>query len=550
MKKINKKVFFALFGITVLAVILRFWNLDFVPPSLDWDEASWGYNAYSLLLTGKDEYGKVFPIVVRSLNDYKPAMYAYLTIPAVWVFGLTDFAVRFSNALFGVFTVITTYFLAKELFKRRDIALISSFLMAISPWSIQFSRFAHEGTVGLEFNLLMVLFFLKGLRNPIFLSLSAFFAGLSLYSYQNEKAFVPLLALCLLIAFYKKLFAVSRKYLALAIVVGLVVSLPIVAFTFTHPESFTRAKGASFLNIPGGVLKENQIERLVKDKENNDLLGEIIDNRRVVYVKAILGNYLSHYDPNFLFIKGDSIGRHQPPGMGHLYLIELPFLLIGFYFLFFGKFSRESKIFIILWILVVPISASITWDVPNSGRTMNFLPTFQMIIAIGIVAFYECIMRLKVKKVFKYSIFGFIGLIAVFNFVYYLNQYFVQYRYFNSQDWQYGYNQIIPEILKQYPNFDKIVVSNRAPLDQSYIFFLYNLKFPPQEYQKLSSSGILTSDHFFDKFEFRQIKMTENEKGTLYIVSPNEIIWETNINTLKEIKQLDGKPSIIIVKGG
>ena len=160
--KLNKKISLWLLGIVIIAVVLRLWQLDSVPPSLDWDEASWGYNAYSLLRTGKDEYGKFLPVVTRSLNDYKPALYAYLDVPSIALFGLNDFAVRLPNAIFGILTVLTTYFLVKELFKRRDLALLSSFLLAISPWSIQFSRFAHEGMVGLEFNLLMILFLLKG----------------------------------------------------------------------------------------------------------------------------------------------------------------------------------------------------------------------------------------------------------------------------------------------------------------------------------------------------------------------------------------------------
>src|SRR3989344_8265437 len=106
MRKINKKIAVIFVGIVLISIILRFWQLDSVPPSLDWDEASWGYNAYSILETGSDEYGKRLPIVIRSFNDYKPALYAYLTIPVIAVLGLTDFAVRFANALFGVFAVI------------------------------------------------------------------------------------------------------------------------------------------------------------------------------------------------------------------------------------------------------------------------------------------------------------------------------------------------------------------------------------------------------------------------------------------------------------
>ena len=84
-----------LIGIVVLAFILRFFMLGQNPPSLNWDETSIGYNAYSILKTGKDEYGTSFPIEFRSFDDYKPPVYIYLDVLPVTIFGLTEFAVRF-----------------------------------------------------------------------------------------------------------------------------------------------------------------------------------------------------------------------------------------------------------------------------------------------------------------------------------------------------------------------------------------------------------------------------------------------------------------------
>ncbi|MDO8610433.1 MAG: hypothetical protein Q7R95_07830, partial [bacterium] len=68
---------FLFVGIILLAGFLRLYKLGEVPGSLDWDEASIGWNAYSLLKTGTDEYGKAWPVSIRSFNDYKPPMYVY-----------------------------------------------------------------------------------------------------------------------------------------------------------------------------------------------------------------------------------------------------------------------------------------------------------------------------------------------------------------------------------------------------------------------------------------------------------------------------------------
>ena len=87
--------------ITLLAGLLRFWDLGSMPPSANWDEISHGYNAYSLLQTGQDEWGRSFPLIFRAFGDYKLPLYIYLTVIPVFLFGLNVFAVRFVSAPIG-----------------------------------------------------------------------------------------------------------------------------------------------------------------------------------------------------------------------------------------------------------------------------------------------------------------------------------------------------------------------------------------------------------------------------------------------------------------
>src|SRR5476651_1955998 len=115
--KMFKKPWVLLLLIVLLAALLRFYQLGINPPSLTWDEVAWGYNAYSVGIDGKDEFGHLLPYTsFVSFGDYKPPVYAYLTVIPVWIFGLREFAVRFPSALFGTLTVLITYFLVKEIF--------------------------------------------------------------------------------------------------------------------------------------------------------------------------------------------------------------------------------------------------------------------------------------------------------------------------------------------------------------------------------------------------------------------------------------------------
>ncbi len=549
----RKYIYIILFAIVLLAAGLRLWQLGHVPPSPDWDEVALGYDAYSIIHTGRDEYGKFLPVVLRSFDDYKPALYAYLIIPSVLLFGLDLFAVRLPSAVFGVISVIAVFYLIRELFERykyRDhLALLTSFLLAISPWSIQFSRVGFEANVGDALNILAALFFLKGLKKPWILFLSAFFAGASIYVYQSEKVFTPLLVLALVVIYRKKLFSVSWIKLLEVVIFGLLVVMPMVLYITTNKRALLRVKGTIVFSQET-VLLQNDIQKLVRDKKNNDLIGKIFDNRRIVYVKTVLGGYLVHYDPNWLFITGDN-SRHHAPNMGILYIFEFPFILIGIYMLIFGEFDRKTKVAIFAWFLLAPVPASVTTGVPHAVRTLNFLPTWQIFSAIGIITAFQKISNVKLKilnfKLWKLFVICYL-LFVLLNISYYLDQYFVQLNYYTSADWQYGYKQAVSEVKKIGRNYKQIVVSDRSPLDKSYMFFLFYLKYPPAKYQVIGrySSGGYASHHYFGKYVFHPIDWQKDsqKKDVLYIGTPAEI--PASANLIETIYNLDGTPAIRI----
>ena len=549
-----KKIWLILIGIVLIAAVLRFWQLGQVPISPDWDEAALGVDAYSILHTGNDQFGKFLPVVLRSLNDYKPALYAYLAIPSIAVFGLNTFAVRLPSAIFGTLSVLAVFFLVREIFenyKKRDyLALIASFLLAISPWSIQFSRVGFESNVGTALNIFAALFFLKGLKKPWMLSLSAVFAALSIYAYQSEKVFTPLLILALILIYWKKLFSFPKKYLIAAFTIGALVVLPMLFYIVTDKSSLARLQGTSVFASQTELLKKDLV-KINRDELNHDKLGLILDNRRIVYAKTIVQGYLSHFDLNWMFISGD-IARHHAHDMGLMYLFELPLLLLGTYLLLFGEYDRKTKLVVFSWILIAPIPASITTGVPSAVRTLNFLPALQIVTAIGVLGIIDFIKRQNLrtagiknlKKITYLVIIVVCFLFALFNVCYYLNQYFVQGNYYDSAYWQYGYKEAIREVNIIGSSYKTIVVSNKEPLDNSYIFFLFYLKYPMSEYQK---TGAYSKNHDFGKFIFRPINWFKDAlgKNILYIGSPDE--FPKNIKTIKTIYDLDGTPAVAIV---
>lgn len=546
-----KKIWIVLFFIILLAAFLRFFLLGSVPLSPDWDEAALGYNAYSVLHTGRDEFGKFLPVVLRSFDDYKPALYMYLIIPLIPFFDLTVFTVRFPSAFFGVVGVLAVSFLVEELFKnyrhKNILALASSFLLAISPWDIQFSRVGFESHIGDVFNVLVILFFLKGLKRPWLLTVSAIFAVLNIYLYQSEKIYTPLLVLGLLIINLKSIIKLPKIPLTFSFVLGTLLVLPMVFFIATNKASLIRLTGTSIFASQTDILKDD-IVKLEIDNSTGDKIGQILDNRRVVFAKVIISGYLSHYNFNWLFISGD-ISRHHPPNMGILYLWEFPFILLGIYFLLFSQINRKTKFLIFFWFLLVPVPASITSGVPHAVRTMNFIPLYEIFTALGVVTtFFYIKNKFEKRKIVIYLISLLFLSVASFNFVYYLNQYFVQQNYFNAADWQYGWEQAASYIKSVEGNYKKIIVTDKEPLDKGYMFLAFYLKFPPKEYQKIGAleSGGFAEHHVFDKFDFRPInwKKDSQYRNTLFVGSPSEF---SNSPPLKIINYPNGKPAIYIL---
>jgi 4-amino-4-deoxy-L-arabinose transferase-like glycosyltransferase len=542
-------------AIIVLAGVLRLWQLGSVPPSPDWDEVALGYDAYSIIHTGRDEFGKFLPVVLRSFDDYKPALYAYLAIPTVALLGLTVFAVRLPSAIAGIVSVLAVFFLTQELFRNtryKDwLALAASFMLAISPWSIQFSRVAFEANVGDCLNLLAALFFVKGVKNNRWLLLlSALFAGLDIYVYQSEKAFTPLFILLLAIIYWKELFALSKKYIFVVVVFGLIIITPMMVYIVTNRAALLRVTGTSIFSYQTDLLKTDT-QRLQQDENTHDKIGSLLDNRRFVYVITVVSGYISHFDPNWLFISGD-IDRHHAPGMGILYLFEIPLILLGIYSLLFGEYDKTTKLVIFGWLLLAPVPASITTGVPHAVRTLNFLPTWQILSAIGIIVIADTLLH-RQFSVLKTNLLRLIVaaylVFAVFNVAYYSDQYFVQLNYYDSAFWQYGYKQAVDEVKAVGGNYKTILISDNAPLDKSYMFFLFYLQYPPQLYQQVgeNSSGSFVSHHSFGKYTFRPIDWTQDSKlkNTLIIGSPKEI--PAGVGTLKTINNLDGTPAIKIV---
>lgn len=470
-------------AILLLAFVLRFYKLGEIPFSLDWDENSNAYNAYSILKTGRDEYGQLFPITNRSFEDYKPPLYMYLNIPTVAIFSLTPFAARLPSAFFGFLTVPLIYLLAKKLFKKENVALLSMLFLAISPWHLQFSRVGFEATVGLFFATAAITLFLLGLENKKWLILSGVCLGLSAYSYHTQRIFVPLLFIAAFFIFKEKILSISKKYLFSFAIITILIGLPLVVLI--PPQVILQR-----FEVTTGRPKLEDIEKSIKfilqDQELGSSIGKIIHNRRLVIGQTYFGNYISHFNFNFLFTKGDDNFRHHIQNMGMLYLFELPLVVLGIFYLV--KSHSKESIFILLWLIIAPIAASPATPNPHGNRSLPMIIALEIITAFALINIV--MQKFPLKRIIIFSLSGWI----FFSFLIYLHNYYFHYPVEKASFWQYGYKEAVLETEKLKDQYAKINIDHS--LEQGYIFWLFNMKYDPNLFQQ---SG---SRQHFDKYYF------------------------------------------------
>lgn len=519
----------------ILAFILRFAFLGTVPSSLDWDEASLGYNAYSILKTGRDEYGTFMPLSIRSFNDYKPPLYTYLTVIPVSIFGLNEFSTRFISAFFGTLTVIMGYFLVKELFPNKSSVFYLLFLVffAISPWHIQFSRIAFEANLSLFFFVSALVLFFKGLRRNLFLVTSFIFFALSMYAYHSARLISPLMLLVLTAVKFKGLWTKKLIYL-----LSLTVFILMVSPIFISMNSGIKARFGSVTVINPSERLGSSISDIEYDEVRGDWLGKLTHNRRIVYFRDILGGYLDHFNFDFLFLTGDPPGRHHAAGMGMLYFWDASFVLIGLFCLIKLK---QNNLILISWFLLAPLASSLTSGTPHAVRSLLYLPTYQIFIAYGVMKFIRYV---KVNLILIILTFAFL----IFNFYYYIHMYYIHSPYEYAQEWQYGYKEVVEEVSKRIDDYDRVIVT--YVYDQPYVYFLFYGHIDPAWYQKNWGEGEINRNaRRFGKFEFRNIDWSRDSQlsRTLLIGTADEIP-EGSSGLIREIKFPDGRVAFRIVE--
>lgn len=493
-------MFTALVG---LAFYLRFFALPNFPPALNWDEASHGYNAFSIFETGADEWGKLFPIInFRAYGDYPLPLNLYLTIPSIFFFGLNDFSIRLPHLILGVLTVISAYFLGLGISKNKYFGLLTGFLVAVDPWFLFTSKVVLQSNISV-FLLIssMAAFFNRG-KNKYLFPLSLFFLFLTLFSYHSTRIFSPLLLISLIFVYKNEFGRFFNKNtlegkLSTLMILAFIVVLPVILL---NKESRARSQWV-FLVDQGAI---NQIIEQRQSSNYSENVKRLLYNRPAYFIREFSKNYIQYFSPQYLFQKGGTQYQFSLPNHGLLYLINLPLFYIGLVYVLNAAFRKKDKIcqFLLAWLLLSPVVASMTLEKMAVLRSSTMLPLPEILSVLGFYYILGYLRKNRSLKVVLSIVYIGVILYSLKGYVWRLNfEYPVNY----SWSWQYGYKEVVSYVKENYDKYDRIIVTKKY--GEPHEYFLFYLNYDPDKYRndpnltRFYQTGWYWVDSF-DKFYF------------------------------------------------
>lgn len=426
----NKKfiVPILLFLIIALGFFLRFYNIENTPPGVYPDEAVNGEDAWRAIETGN--YQWFYPA-----NQGREGLFMNMIAVLFKFFGASILTLKLPSIIFSTLAILGTYLLTKELFKRKDVALISAFLVSTAFWSINFGRISFRANM-LPFVLVFSFYFIfRTLRTKKFSDavIGGLIFGVGMHTYIAFRI-APLILFFLLISFMlsrKDFLKNYWKHLLAFSLAAILIASPMFYTFYAHPEYFES--------------RSDSISIFSPQMNHGNLIGTVITSFTASLVKY-----------NFW---GDQNWRHNYPPYpildpltGLAFLFGIIYVLRNFFYLLKQRISKKIRdieldkyTLLLSWFLVMLAPEFLTAEgLPHALRSIGNLPA---IFIISTISFLLIIERYKnkppaFKKRLYISLILTVFLIGVFNSV--------KYHYFwaNKAKTAYSFNKNVTDVSK------------------------------------------------------------------------------------------------------
>lgn len=443
-------------GVIVIAgIVFRFYAFGQIPLALNRDETALGYNAFSIMTAGMDEWGQRWPLTFRSFGDYKLPGYIYTLSVFLRLFGTADWVVRLPSVLAGIGLIVVTYGIVHRLTHNPLAAMMSATIVSIQPWELFYSRMGYEAHLGLFLFLTSVLCWLHDKLFIRIVGIVILFAAVLTYN-------TPLLLLPLVILLLLCLPKMTVRYKTL-----LTIGITIVGVCgFLLLRSVTAQKQAiTIMSDP--TLIDAQASAYTA---STSLSNRIWNNRYVFWIRLIIWHEIQSFSPLFLVLSGGQNPWHSLPGSGHIYGSVYLIALFG---LFWGswKYRRQWQILFIGWMTLFGSLAPsvITVDSPHATRSLVFL---------WLLSMYAGIVLIRLSK----KVWIIVWIVMLVEFGLYSWRYFVSFPLYRSSAWPIGIRESL-----QLTRGKSVTISasgDDVVAEQVYIYPLWYWRVSPEQYNQ------------------------------------------------------------------
>lgn len=473
--------------IFAVGLLLRVWQFGAAPGGLNQDEASIGYEAWSILHDGIDRNGIHWPVHLISWGSGQNALYAYLSMPFIALLGLNPLSVRMVNLLFGLLGIWLVYLILNRVAEKRC-AYIGMALMAIAPWSVMVSRWGLESNLFPNLFLLAFYVLLEGLERPRLLPCAAALLALSLYSYGAAYFIVPLFCVGVLI-YLIRYARVPIRYYVMSVGVFLVVATPIALFVLTNLFHWGDIKLLGFT-----APEMTGVSRMLTATEDHAFASSV-----------------RYFMDNVILQKDGMLSNHID-GYGTLYPLSLPFAAagIGVAIARFRKKRQPLYFLLLVWLLsAVLLFFVYAWT--NINRVNILFPALILLTAVGLD--WMCGDWKKLSAV------GCCYLVMLAGFV---HQYFGNYQQSISKAFFSSFGEAVTEAAGRAEEGETIYLTNQV--SAPYIYALFYTQTPPAEYIKTAQIPDLDQEFqnvtAFGSFVFHTDSIEDSAPG-VYVL-PNQ----------------------------
>ncbi|MGH2584454.1 MAG: glycosyltransferase family 39 protein [Dehalococcoidia bacterium] len=444
--------------VLVTSTVLRLAWLGSIPAGLSHDETAKGYDAWSVLHTGRDQYGEWFPIVFRAIGDQREALLPYLIVLSEAVLGPTDLAVRLPTALAGIALIGVLFLLGRELFDTRA-GLIAAALLAVSPWHVQVSRLAFRAGLLPLATALGLWLFLVALRRPRLMLPAGLVLGLGLHTYLSARVFLPLLLIGILAIYRDRLLPTvdeaGRGWLrdiwgrpAARLLAGFgVMAVPLAVWGSFHPAEFMghAAESAGY----GSPVRQ---------------------------IWDALGRYVVYLGPRHLLTQGDPYPVPSTGRFGVLYWPVLPFAVIGLARLVLRR--RPGDLLVLWWLLIYPVPAALTrGSHPDWLRATCGIGVWELLSAVGVVTALDWVAARRPASAVRVSV-AVLATLVIANAGWFLWDYALRFPDRAAFAFNDGAAEAVQRLAEREPGYARVVLPAGVPAVHD--IYLFHARYNPR----------------------------------------------------------------------